>query len=203
MVQSPNVTKQELLVRYPERVARNGHSGGVFWLTGLSGAGKSTLASRAERGLFDCGWSPIVLDGDNLRTGLNCDLGFEPADRVENIRRVGELAALFAGAGHIVLTAFISPYARDRMMARQASAAFGFHEIYLSASLQSCENRDVKGLYRKARRGEIADFTGISAPYEAPEKPELQINTGDATLEVCVQELVGYIKGMCQLPAKN
>ena len=132
-----------------------------------------------------------ALDGDNIRHGLGADLGFSPADRTENIRRIGEVAALFADAGIIAITAFISPYRRDREMARKA-AGTGFHEIYLEASLDVCERRDPKGLYARARRGEIPEFTGVSAPYEAPDKPELAIDTAPLSIEDCVRKLVDY-----------
>jgi len=175
-----NVHPLAHLVSRVERSLRNGHRGAVIWLTGLSGAGKS-------HGSF-----VYVLDGDNVRGGLNRDLGFSAADRTENIRRVGEVAALFADAGTIVITAFISPFRKDREMAREAAGS-AFHEIYLSADLQTCEARDPKGLYRRARQGEIPDFTGISSPYETPAAPELKLDTGGTTLEECVDRLFAYI----------
>lgn len=195
-IKATNVKRFDLLVSRSEREVRHGHSGAVFWLSGLSGAGKSTLAMRAERILFERGWLTYVLDGDNLRHGLNSDLGFSPRDRSENIRRVGETASLFASAGLIVLTAFISPYERDRKRARLASSG-SFHEIYVNASLEVCESRDVKGLYQRARMGEIADFTGISAPYEVPLSPELTIDTENNDIDRCVNDLVEYIARMC------
>src|SRR5262249_51816128 len=156
----------------PARAARNGHRGGVVWLTGLSGAGKSTLAMATEALLFQKGYQVFVLDGDNLRHGLNVDLGFSAEDRRENIRRVGEVAALFAEAGQVVITAFISPFRADRDLARAAAqrreGAAGFHEIFVRCDLNTLEKRDPKGLYRRARAGEIAEFTGVSAPYEEP-----------------------------------
>ena len=179
------------------RARRNGHRGGVVWLTGLSGAGKSTLAIAAEDRLFRKGYQVYALDGDNVRHGLNATLGFSPEDRAENIRRVGEVAALFAEAGFIVLTAFISPYRSDRARARAAAeraSPAGFHEVYLQAPLAVCEARDPKGLYRRARAGEIADFTGVSAPYETPERPDLTVETGDRTVEQSVQTLIDYIE---------
>jgi bifunctional enzyme CysN/CysC len=175
------------------RARRSGHRGGVLWLTGLSGAGKSTLAMAVEEHLFRKGYSVYVLDGDNIRSGLNSDLGFAPQDRVENIRRVGELAALFADAGMICITAFISPFTTDRARARVAAGA-AFHEIYISADLATCEQRDTKGLYRKARTGEIKEFTGISAAYEPPETPELTVDTGNQPVEACIELIVGYIE---------
>ncbi|HEV2548617.1 MAG TPA: adenylyl-sulfate kinase [Stellaceae bacterium] len=176
------------------RAARFAHKGGVLWLTGLSAAGKSTLAMAVEQHLFRKGYAVYVLDGDNIRSGLNADLGFSPEDRVENIRRVGEVAALFADAGFLCITAFISPYRADRARARAATPPGGFHEIYVSADLATCEARDPKGLYRKARAGEIRDFTGISAPYEPPETPSLVVDTVEAPLEACVEQILAYVE---------
>lgn len=161
-------------------------------MTGLPGAGKSTLAMAVERQLFECGYYAYVLDGDNLRGGLNKDLGFSAEDRTENIRRAGEVAALFADAGIIVIAAFISPFRRDRETARHAAPG-AFHEIYLSADLQTCEARDPKGMYRRAREGKILDFTGVSAPYEAPLQPELTIDTARNSVEDSVRQLFDYI----------
>lgn len=186
-----NIHRADHLVGKEERELRNGHRGAVIWLTGLSGAGKSTLAMALERRLFAHGAAVYVLDGDNVRAGLNSDLGFSQADRAENIRRIGEVAALFADAGTIVITAFISPMKRDRDIARNAAGSL-FHEVYVQADLQTCEERDVKGLYKRARAGEIADFTGISAPYEPPESPELIIDTVDLTVDRCVERLLKY-----------
>lgn len=187
-----NIYRADHLVSRDERELRSGHRGAVIWLTGLSGAGKSTLAMALERRLFAQGASVYVLDGDNVRAGLNSDLGFSAADRAENIRRIGEVAALFADAGTIVITAFISPMQRDREIARKA-AGDRFHEVYISADVETCEARDTKGLYKRARAGEIAEFTGISAPYEAPDAPELTIDSASASVERCVDELVAYV----------
>ncbi|GBD41931.1 Bifunctional enzyme CysN/CysC [bacterium HR39] len=176
------------------RAARNGHRGGVLWFTGLSGAGKSTLALALEKELFRKGYQVYVLDGDNIRSGLNADLGFAPEDRAENIRRVGEVAALFADAGMIAISAFISPYRADRERARRAAPEGAFHEIYVSAPLEVCEQRDPKGLYRKARAGEIPEFTGVSSPYEPPENPELVVPTHELSFEECLQLLVDYVE---------
>jgi bifunctional enzyme CysN/CysC len=187
-----NVRRVESLVTRTEREARSGHRGAVIWLTGLSGAGKSTLAQGADRLLFSRGFSSFVLDGDNLRQGLNSDLGFTPDERAENIRRVGEVAALFASAGTIVISAFISPYQADRARAR-AAAIGSFHEVYIKASIDTCEKRDTKGLYSKARTGEIKDFTGVSAPYEAPAMPDLMIDTDAGEVNTSVDQLVDYI----------
>ncbi len=188
-----NITRVEHTISVDARAGRNGHVGGVLWFTGLSGAGKSTLAVALERRLFNLGYQVYVLDGDNVRHGLNGDLGFSPEDRAENIRRVGEVAALMARAGMIVLTAFISPYRSDRERARTAYGE-GFHEIYVEADLATCEERDPKGLYAKARAGEISDFTGISAPYEAPESPELVVNTSHRQVDECVEQVTDYIQ---------
>jgi len=178
----------------PERADRNRHKGGVLWLTGLSGAGKSTLAVEVERALFEEGYHVYVLDGDNLRHGLNSNLGFSHEDRTENIRRVGEVAALFADGGFICISAFISPYRADRETARKA-APDGFHEIYVKADVATCEKRDPKGLYERARRGEIPDFTGISAPYEVPESPQLAVDTMTLSVEESVRQVLDYIEG--------
>ncbi len=191
-VKATNLTSVEHGVAADIRTHRNGHRGGIMWFTGLSGAGKSTLAMAVEQHLFKKGYHVYVLDGDNVRHGLNANLGFSPEDRVENIRRVGEVAALFADAGFLCITAFISPYQADRDRARKAASG-DFHEIYIEADLATCERRDPKGLYRKARSGQIADFTGISAPYEAPMNPELTIESGDRPIEECVHEIVDYI----------
>ena len=192
-VRSSNVTEVDHGVDNARRAARNRHQPGVLWFTGLSGAGKSTLAMALERRLFDEGYQVYVLDGDNVRSGLNANLGFSPEDRAENIRRVGEVAALLADAGMIVISAFISPYRADRERAREA-AGDGFHEIFIKADVATCESRDPKGLYKRARAGEIAEFTGVSAPYEEPADPELVVDTGGRDVEPCLDELVAYAK---------
>lgn len=192
-IKSTNVTVVEHRVERSERNRANRHGSGVMWLTGLSGAGKTTLALELEHHLFKAGYQIYVLDGDNVRHGLSADLGFSPNDRTENIRRIGEVAALFADAGFIVITAFISPYRADRALARQAAKG-SFHEIHVAADLSVCEQRDPKGLYKKARRGEIPEFTGISAPYEPPESPELVVETGRATVEDSLAKLVAYVE---------
>ncbi|MBF0334277.1 MAG: adenylyl-sulfate kinase, partial [Alphaproteobacteria bacterium] len=156
---STNITVAEHAVTREERWLANGHKSGILWFTGLSGAGKSTLAMALERRLFERGYRAYVLDGDNVRHGLSADLGFSPDDRAENIRRIGEVANLFAQAGFIVLTAFISPYRADRERARAIAPGF-FHEVHVKAGLATCESRDVKGLYAKARAGKIPEFTG-------------------------------------------
>jgi bifunctional enzyme CysN/CysC len=190
-VRATNVQRVEQRVTMDDRARRNGHRGGVLWFTGLSGAGKSTLAVELEWRLFQKGYHVYILDGDNLRGGLNADLAFSPADRAENIRRAGQVAALFANAGFVVIGAFISPYRADRARARQAAHAM-FHEVYVQAALATCERRDPKGLYRRAHAGEIPEFTGVSAPYEPPEAPELVIDTDAAGVDECVETLVAY-----------
>ena len=192
-VRSTNLVRVEHTVTDEHRIRRNGHRGAVLWLTGLSGAGKSTIAIEVEKRLFEAGYQVYVLDGDNIRHGLNANLGFSPEDRAENIRRVGEVSALFASAGFITITAFISPYRSDRDRARVALPD-GFHEVYIKADLAVCESRDPKGLYKKARAGEILEFTGISAPYEAPLAPELTVDTSTAAVDECVGVVVEHIK---------
>lgn len=192
-VKSTNITTTEHKIDSEFRWRTHGHRGGVLWFTGLSGSGKTTLAFELERRLAEQGFQVYVLDGDNVRHGLCGDLGFSPDDRAENIRRIGEVAALFADAGLIVLTAFISPYRADRDRARHAAKG-AFHEIFLSAQLEVCEERDPKGLYSRARRGEIPDFTGISAPYEPPEAPELALDTGRHTVDECLDRLLEYVE---------
>jgi bifunctional enzyme CysN/CysC len=188
---SANILRVEHRIDMPERWAANGHKSGILWFTGLSGSGKSTLALRLEEALFRRGKQVFVLDGDNVRHGLCADLGFSPDDRQENIRRVGELAQTLAHAGFIVATAFISPYRADRDGVR-ARAGDLFHEVHVAADLAICEQRDPKGLYKKARTGEIPEFTGISAPYEAPHAPELVIDTAEQEIDACVERLVAY-----------
>ena len=196
-VKGTNLTAVERRVSAEARAARSHHRGGVLWFTGRPSAGKSTLAVEVEHRLFRKGYNVYVLDGDNVRRGLNANLGFSPDDRAENIRRVGEAAALFADAGIVCITAFISPYRSDRERARaasQASAPDVFHEIYIRAELELCERRDPKGLYKKARKGELSDFTGVSAPYEAPDKADLVIDTGAENVDHCAQRIVEYIE---------
>src|SRR6056297_2929036 len=170
-----------------------GQKGMVLWFTGLSGSGKSTIAVEVEKELYRRGRASYRLDGDNLRFGLNKDLGFTASDREENIRRIGEVAALFADAGLITLASFISPYRAGREAAREAAGAENFKEIYVKASVETCAERDPKGLYEKAKRGEIDNFTGISAPYEEPENPDLIIDTKKLTVEQSVQKVIEMI----------
>ena len=181
------------------RRGRYGHEGAVLWLTGLSASGKSTLAMRLEEQLTVRGYACYVLDGDNLRQGLNANLGFSPEARAENIRRVGEVAALFADAGLICITSLISPYRADREKARVAAGRHAFHEIHIAADLATCEHRDPKGLYRKARAGELQQFTGIDAPYEAPDAPALKIETGELSEAASLELLLGYVLRQCPL----
>ena len=193
-VRASNIQRVEHAVSVDARARRNGHMGGVLWLTGLSGSGKSTLAVVLEQRLFNLGYQVYVLDGDNVRHGLNADLGFSPEERAENIRRVGEVAALMSRSGLVVITAFISPYRSDRARARKATGD-QYHEIYVKADLATCESRDPKGLYAKARAGEITDFTGISAPYEAPDAPELEVDTMALDVDAGVESIVEYVRG--------
>ncbi len=181
-----------------ERGAKAGHKGAVVWLTGLSGAGKSTLAIALERRLFDLGWNVYTLDGDNVRTGLNADLGFKPEDRQENLRRVGEVAALFADAGLICVTAFISPYRDERARARAAAGSRPFIEVWVRSPLEECERRDPKGLYRKARSGALKDFTGIDSPYEPPDAADLVIDTQQEGVEACTRRLLDFVVERCR-----
>jgi adenylylsulfate kinase len=189
-----NIFIQQGLVSKADRQNQAKHQSVILWFTGLSGAGKSTLAHAVEKALFDLNCRTFVIDGDNVRHGLCRDLGFNVEDRQENIRRIGEMSKLFLEAGVIVLTAFISPFQADRNWVRALVSAHEFIEIYCKADITVCERRDVKGLYAKARRGEIADFTGVSSPYEPPINAELELDTGVESLEVCVSQVLEYLK---------
>jgi adenylylsulfate kinase len=191
---STNITWHEGQVSRKDRERVLGQRGATIWLTGLSGSGKSTIAVAAEKALTERGRLAYVLDGDNVRHGLNKNLGFSPEDRTENIRRIGEVAKLFTDSGVLVFTSFISPYRSDRDAVRKEMAEGDFVEVYVAASLETCESRDVKGLYQKARAGEIPEFTGISAPYEAPERPELLLDTNGQSVEESVTALVSYLE---------
>ena len=191
---SKNITWHDGLVSSDERVKLLGHRSATVWFTGLSGSGKSTVANAVEKRLVEDGVLAYVLDGDNVRHGLNSNLGFSPEDRGENIRRIGEVARLFNDAGVIVLTAFISPYREDRDRVRAALPDGEFIEVLVDCPLEECEKRDVKGLYEKARAGEIPEFTGISAPYEEPERPELVLRTAQDDLETCVEQVVAQLR---------
>lgn len=191
-VKSSNLVSVKHRISDGQRASANHHTGGVLWFTGLPGSGKSTLAIEVEHRLFQDSRQVYVLDGDNVRQGLSSDLGFSPDDRTENIRRIGEVAALFADAGFIVITAFISPYREDRDLARKV-AGDKFHEIYVEADVATCEDRDPKGHYKLARAGKIPEFTGVSAPYEAPEKPEFSVDTANLSIDASVDQLLIYI----------
>lgn len=189
-----NVTWHTHQVSKDDRFKLKGHKGAVLWFTGLSGCGKSTIANAVELKLYQAGKHTFLLDGDNIRLGLNKNLGFTPEDRTENIRRVGEVAKLFASAGTITLAAFISPYRADRKLVRELLPAGEFIEIYVDASLETCEKRDPKGLYKKARAENLPNFTGITAPYEAPEKPELVLDSNHKGIEELVNEVIAYLE---------
>lgn len=190
---SSDITWHRGKVTRDERVEKLGQDAVTVWLTGLSGSGKSTLAFELERTLLDLGFVAYVLDGDNVRHGLSRDLGFTHEHRTENIRRIGEVAKLFNEAGMVLITAFISPYRSDREMARQIVGADRFVEVHLAADVTACESRDPKGLYRKARAGQIPEFTGITAPYEDPLTPELRLDTGALSVESSLQRLVDAV----------
>ncbi len=192
MPKSSNVVWHNATVTRARREQKNNHKGGVFWFTGFSGSGKSTLAHSVEERLYQQGYNTYVLDGDNVRHGLCADLGFSNNDRTENIRRISHMSNLFVQAGVIVLTAFISPFRIDRQNARKIAGS-DFHEIFCECSLEVCESRDVKGLYKKARAGEIPFFTGIDSPYEVPENPELITKTDD-NLDESIDLVYQYIK---------
>jgi adenylylsulfate kinase len=195
-----NITWHHADITREYRQEQNGHKSCVLWFTGLSGSGKSTLAHAVENALYEMGCRTYVLDGDNIRHGLNKDLGFSPEDREENIRRIGEVAHLFVEAGVIALTAFISPYRADRDKAREI-AGDAFIEVYVYADLAICEERDPKGLYKKARAGEIPEFTGISAPYEEPESAEIVVDTGVESLEESAKKVIAYLQEKGIVPA--
>lgn len=189
-----NITWHHQKVSKQNRWLKNSHKSALVWLTGLSASGKSTLANEVERLLFERQVNTFVLDGDNVRHGLNRDLGFGPGDRKENIRRVGEVAKLLVDAGILTIAAFISPYAEDRNMVRRLFPEAEFIETYVRCETAICEERDPKGLYKKARRGELPEFTGISAPYEEPEKPEMVIDTDRLTIEESVAVIVRHLE---------
>lgn len=197
---STNITWHEATIAREDREKLLDQKGCVLWFTGLSASGKSTLAHEVENALHGRGRLTYVLDGDNIRHGLNNNLGFSPEDREENIRRIGEVSKLFADAGVIVITAFISPYRGDRDKARALVEDGRFFEVFVDCPLQVCEERDPKGLYKKARAGEIPEFTGISAPYEEPDSPELTVNTAELTLEQCGQRVVKILEDKGLIP---
>jgi len=202
------MTKQKAtnIVWHPGAVTRadreelNGHRGCTVWLTGLSGSGKSTIAVALEKELWGRGVRAYILDGDNIRHGLNKNLGFSPTDRTENIRRIGEVAKLFTDAGMVALTAFISPYRADRDQVRAIMRPGDFIEVFVDCPVETCEERDVKGLYKKARAGEIPEFTGVSAPYEPPLQPELVIRTRDQSVEASVAQILACLEQRGLIP---
>ena len=193
-VKATNITWHHADITKEDREKQNDHKAVVIWFTGLSGSGKSTLAHAVENALFEAGCRTFVLDGDNVRHGLNKDLGFSPEDREENIRRIGEVANLFTQAGVIAMTAFISPYRADRDKARAIAGEGNFVEVYVKCALDVCEERDPKGLYKKARAGQIPEFTGISAPYEEPDKAEVVVDTGELSLEESAKAVLAALR---------
>lgn len=194
MSESNNITWHDSEVTKEERQNRNGHKSAVIWFTGLSGSGKSTVSVALEKALFNEGKQTYRLDGDNVRHGLNKNLGFSPEDRTENIRRIGEVVKLMVDAGSITVTAFISPYKQDRDNVRAILEDGEFIEVYTKCSVEECEKRDPKGLYKKARSGEIPEFTGISAPYEAPDHPEIILDTEHESIDQSVDRVIQYLK---------
>ena len=194
MSESNNITWHDSEVTKEERQKRNGHKSAVIWFTGLSGSVKSTVSVALEKALFNEGKQTYRLDGDNVRHGLNKNLGFSPEDRTENIRRIGEVAKLMVDAGSITVTAFISPYKQDRDNVRAILEDGEFIEVYTKCSVEECENRDPKGLHKKARSGEIPEFTGISAPYEAPDHPEIILDTEHESIDQSVDRVIQYLK---------
>lgn len=200
MTFATNIVWHQSIVTKEDRQKLNNHKSAVLWFTGRSGSGKSTLTVQLEKELYKLGIRAYRLDGDNIRHGLNKDLGFRPEDRTENIRRIGEVAKLMVDAGLITLTAFISPYRKDRAQVRNIFGVHEFIEIYVKCSLETCEKRDPKGLYKKARNGEIKGFTGIDAPYETPISPELIIDTENQTLDESVQQVLKYLQDQGYIP---
>jgi adenylylsulfate kinase len=194
MMSEKNIVWHEGKVTKKHRQTMNRHRSAILWFTGLSGSGKSTISVELEKALYDMDIRTFRLDGDNIRHGLNSDLGFTEKDRKENIRRIGEVSKLMVGAGLLTLTAFISPFKNDRDAVRSLMEDGEFIEIYVHASVEACENRDPKGLYKKARNGKIEGFTGIDSPYEAPDSPELFINTETLTIDESVEQILAYLK---------
>lgn len=189
-----NVVQHSYHVDVKKRNLQHKHASFLVWFTGLSGSGKSTIANLLEFQLFQRGHSTYSLDGDNIRSGLNYDLGFSREDREENIRRIAEVGKLFVDAGLITVAAFVSPLKSDRSLVRKIVGEHNFLEVYIKTSVQVCEKRDVKGLYAKARAGEISNFTGINAPYEAPENPDIEIDTEKEGLDDCVQKIINKLE---------
>ncbi|MBI2967267.1 MAG: adenylyl-sulfate kinase [Bacteroidetes bacterium] len=199
MAEQKNIVPFRHKITKAVRQKANGHKSFVIWFTGLSGSGKSTLANRVEEELHQKGIKTYLLDGDNIRTGLNSDLGFSGRNRAENIRRIGEVAKLFVDAGIVVLTAFISPYRKERDFVRNLLGKGEFIEVYVKCPLEICEQRDTKGLYKKARKGEIKDFTGVNAPYEEPDKVEIMIDTDRESLNQCVNKICMFVNRYLKL----
>ena len=191
-INDQNLSSESSLVTYEDRIKKQSHAGAIIWLTGLSGSGKSTISKIVEKKLFDNNKQVLILDGDNIRKGLCSDLGFTLEDRSENIRRIAEISLLFAKTGYIVITSFISPLLKDREFAKKISGHF-FHCIYLSSSLETCKQRDPKGLYKKALNGELSNFTGIDSPYDEPINPSLILNTNNDSAKNCSNQLFNYI----------
>ena len=189
-----NLRSQSYKINRTDFEKRNQHRGVALWFVGLSGSGKSTLANGLQAKLFENGFNAVVLDGDNTRLGINKDLGFSEKDRIENIRRVAEISKLFVETGHIVINAFISPFESNRIQARNIISDSDFIEVYIESSVSACEKRDVKGLYKKARTGEIIDFTGISSPFEAPIKPDIVVKTDEQTPDESIDYLFEQVK---------
>ncbi|PPA71122.1 adenylyl-sulfate kinase [Jeotgalibacillus proteolyticus] len=194
MTKATNITWHATTITKSERRIQNAHGSCVLWFTGLSGSGKSTIANAVSVELYKNGINEYVLDGDNIRHGLNKDLGFSDEDRTENIRRIGEVAKLFVDSGKVVTTAFISPFQSDRNQVRELFDEHEFIEVFVDCPLEECENRDTKQLYAKARRGEIKGFTGIDSPYEAPENPEITVRTKDISVEEAVDQVLQYLR---------
>ena len=188
-----NIIPHDYQISIKDRRKQNGHNSFLLWFTGLSGSGKSTIANVVEQKLHQNGIKTFTLDGDNIRKGINKDLTFSPQDRTENIRRIAEVANLMVDAGLVTLAAFVSPYKKDRENIRSIVKDVNFVEIFVNTSVEECERRDVKGLYKKARAGEIKNMTGISAPYEAPENPDIEIKTENESVEAAAQRIVDYI----------
>ena len=194
-----NLTWHNMDIDRTLREQQMGQNACTIWMSGLSGAGKSTIANALEKRLYTMGKKTMLLDGDNVRMGLNSNLGFSDEDRIENIRRIAEVAKLMNDAGLIVVTAFISPYRQDRRNAKKIIGE-GFREVYVSTSIAECEKRDVKGLYKAAREGKIAHFTGITSPYEAPERPDVAVDTAEMDVEACVDHILNQLGCLLQQP---
>lgn len=194
-----NIVPHQYKVSIADRRNKKGHNSFLMWFTGLSGSGKSTIANAVEQELFKRGVHTYSLDGDNIRNGINSDLSFSPEDRTENIRRIAEVANLMIDAGIVTLAAFVSPYKKDRENIKSVVKDFNFVEIYINTSVEECERRDVKGLYAKARKGEIKNMTGISAPYEAPVNPDIEIKTEHETIDTAVKRIMDFITPKLEL----